>query len=167
MPNPEPFSRPGIENDDNTGGEGGKVDIKAEFGTMGLQIIVKLANIHLTLERSAYEASGPAIPARRSDEAESPKDSRSVPRGSSNIRVISTASIPCQQRGWWGMEVASALKNFPVELRDKIVQDVGDFPIILERAKELREELMAERKEYVMGYQAENFSSVTISLCEH
>ncbi len=87
-----------------------------------------------------------------------------------NIKIISTANVPCQQRDWWGRTVttnSSVLAKLPVELREKVVEDVEDFPISLERAKELREELMSERKAFVVGYQTQNFNSVTISLCEH
>lgn len=59
------------------------------------------------------------------------------------------------------------LAKLPVELKDKVVQSVEGFPISLERAHQLREDLMTERKEYVMGYQTRNFKDVTISLCEH
>ncbi len=87
-----------------------------------------------------------------------------------NIKIISTANVPCQQRDWWGRAVttsSSVLAKLPVELKEKVVKDVEDFPISLERAKELREELMTERKAFVVDYQTENFNSVTISLCEH
>lgn len=87
-----------------------------------------------------------------------------------NMRIISTANIPCQQRDWWGRTLISSgdvLARLPVELREKVVKHVQDFPISMERAKQLREELMAERKAYLIDYQTENFNSVTISLCEH
>lgn len=86
-----------------------------------------------------------------------------------NIKIISTANIPCQRRDWWGEVVSSdpsCLARLPIELRDKVIQDVEDFPINLEQAKKLREELMEERKKYVIQYQDSNFTS-EISLCEH
>lgn len=87
-----------------------------------------------------------------------------------HIKIISTANVPCQRRDWWARMINSdtdVLAKLPLELKDKVIEEVGDFPFTLERAKELREVLMAERKEYVMVYQTENFESVTISLCEH
>lgn len=87
-----------------------------------------------------------------------------------NISIISTANIPCQRRDWWGRILTSSrdvLPKLPMELREKVIEDVEDFPISLEHAKQLREELMAERKAFVADYQTKNFNSVTISLCEH
>lgn len=48
LPNPEPFVQPPSD-------EKGAVDLKADFGATGLQIIVKLANIHLTPDKPTYE----------------------------------------------------------------------------------------------------------------
>ncbi|KAF9443183.1 hypothetical protein P691DRAFT_843796 [Macrolepiota fuliginosa MF-IS2] len=250
LPNPEPFEGGSDSSEED------RVDLKTDFDTTELQIIVKFANIHLTPEKPEYqggtwhveghlnehicattiyyydnknitashlafcqpssvvliedvgyeqgdwawlesvyglENNEPAVQVVGSVEA---REGRLVTFPNilqhrvqpfrlvdptkpghrkilalflvdPNIRIISTANIPCQQRDWWGREVAGALKNLPVELRDRVVWDVGDFPISLERAKELREELMAERKEYLLSYQETNFSSVEISLCEH
>jgi hypothetical protein len=87
-----------------------------------------------------------------------------------NIKIISTANIPCQRRDWWADAILSETEAFarlPKELRDKVVDDVEEFPIDMEQAKKLREELMEERKEYVIGYQQANFKNCIISLCEH
>ncbi|KXN80705.1 hypothetical protein AN958_08286 [Leucoagaricus sp. SymC.cos] len=87
-----------------------------------------------------------------------------------NMKIISTANVPCQRRDWWGEAVVSdtrALARLPVELRDKVVHEVEEFPIDLDQARQLRENLMEERKEYVIGYQDAAFKSATISLCEH
>lgn len=84
-----------------------------------------------------------------------------------NMKIISTANVPCQQRHWWGRVVTSSsegLSRLPVELRDNVVKDVEDFPISLESAKQLREELMAERKAYVDDYQTKSFNSVAVHL---
>ncbi|KDR70071.1 hypothetical protein GALMADRAFT_904558 [Galerina marginata CBS 339.88] len=76
-----------------------------------------------------------------------------------------TANVPCQQQDWWWKETKSSqpqepqepasassaipdklnVAGLPLELQDHILQDV-DFPISLEKAKELRLELMEERK---------------------
>ncbi|KDR70069.1 hypothetical protein GALMADRAFT_76694 [Galerina marginata CBS 339.88] len=91
-----------------------------------------------------------------------------------NIKVISTANVPCQQQEWWWEEPASASSAFPdklnvaglpLELQDHILQDV-DFPISLKKAKELRLELMEERKQFVVNHGAA-FENSTFSLCEH
>ncbi|TFK24949.1 hypothetical protein FA15DRAFT_618654 [Coprinopsis marcescibilis] len=90
-----------------------------------------------------------------------------------HVRVISTASVPCQQLDWWRENVESSqslgrsgLKNLPLELRDQVFSDVEDFPISLAEAKTLREELMDERKKFVLDHGLA-VSSVTFSLCEH
>ncbi|KDR70090.1 hypothetical protein GALMADRAFT_1351644 [Galerina marginata CBS 339.88] len=105
-----------------------------------------------------------------------------------NIKVISTANVPCQQQEWWwevtrslplqhGQASASSssssssalaglgVAGLPVELQDHILEDV-DFPISLEEAKKLRIELMEERKQFVVKHGAA-FQSSTFSLCEH
>lgn len=83
------------------------------------------------------------------------------------IRVISTAHVPPQQRHWWAEELyrLDSLDPLPVELQHKVVEDV-DFPMSLQEAKELRLELMEERKAYVAD-QTDAIMSQTFSLCEH
>ncbi|KAG6827058.1 hypothetical protein H0H87_005682, partial [Tephrocybe sp. NHM501043] len=86
-----------------------------------------------------------------------------------NIRIISTTNVPCQQREWWAEAIntkRSALSNLPVEIRDHIVQDVEDFPISLQEAKEARLKLMEERSVFVVKHD-EEFNSHQFSLCEH
>lgn len=87
-----------------------------------------------------------------------------------HIRIISTANVPCQQRDWWSQAISSddngRLAKLPPEIREKVIDEVEDFPINLETAKRLREELMEERKSFVL-VQDENFRSIEISLCEH
>jgi hypothetical protein len=63
--------------------------------------------------------------------------------------IISTANIPPQQRDWWLRRVKaleSRVSQLPVELVDLIGEEVQDFPIGLDEAKELREEVMTERE---------------------
>ncbi|KAJ3569057.1 hypothetical protein NP233_g5305 [Leucocoprinus birnbaumii] len=85
-----------------------------------------------------------------------------------NIKIISTANVPCQRQDWREELIldSNVLLKLPVELRDIVVKDRGDFPISLHEAKEIREELMEERREYVLGYQR-GTSKTQISLCEH
>jgi hypothetical protein len=86
------------------------------------------------------------------------------------IRIISTANVPCQRRDWWSEVVRDGsgdlLSMLPRELQGKIFEGVEDFPIGLEEAKEIRLELMEERK--VATVQAdEAFRLYEFSLCEH
>jgi len=57
-----------------------------------------------------------------------------------NIRIISTANVPCQRRDWWSDAVRRAEGAFPalpVELQDRIFEAVEEFPISPEEATEL------------------------------
>lgn len=87
-----------------------------------------------------------------------------------NLKIISTANIPCQRQDWWRQ--ASQLDKgpgsiiVPAELQDKILEDV-DFPISLREAKKLREELMDERKEVTANHTDVLTNSFVVSLCEH
>ncbi|PGG98517.1 chromatin structure-remodeling complex protein RSC7 [Blastomyces parvus] len=85
-----------------------------------------------------------------------------------NIRIISSANVPCQRRDWWAEQVPweSITGRLPPELSNEIVSHIDDFPISMEDAKELRLELMEERKAVVME-QDEAMESYTVSLCEH
>ena len=85
-----------------------------------------------------------------------------------HIRIISTANVPCQQKEWWAQEVQAqeAFPKLPNELVDEVMNSVEDFPISLAKAKELRVELMEERKNFVTEHD-EQFEAVKFSLCEH
>ncbi|TFK71823.1 hypothetical protein BDN72DRAFT_837201 [Pluteus cervinus] len=94
-----------------------------------------------------------------------------------HIRVISTANVPCQRRDWWSQTIQESayggtekdrtrFNQLPVELMGKVVDEVEDFPISLEEAKKLREELMEERKAFVVAHQ-NVLNTFEISLCEH
>jgi len=84
-----------------------------------------------------------------------------------SIRVISTANIPPQRHDWWTEELTrlSALGKLPLELQYQVMKE-ADFPIQMEEAKNLRGELMEERKTFVQDQQA-TFEMNTFSLCEH
>lgn len=64
-----------------------------------------------------------------------------------HIRIISTANVPPQRRDWWAKEVRKIdpFACLPIELFDRIIEDVDDFPIGWSQACEMREALMAER----------------------
>ncbi|KAJ2933516.1 hypothetical protein H1R20_g3587, partial [Candolleomyces eurysporus] len=104
-----------------------------------------------------------------------------------NLRVISTADVPCQRQDWWWNEMlkatsassdsskklsfadakaAAGVHKLPVELQKIVFDDVDDFPISMDKAKEYREELMEERKKFVLKHQ-KDFAAESISLCEH
>jgi len=86
-----------------------------------------------------------------------------------NIRVISTANVPCQRRDWWSQAVREkrgGISDLPVELQAAIFDAVDGFPITLEEAKGLRRELMKERKRFVVAH-GEAFEEREFSLCEH
>ncbi|KAG5638230.1 hypothetical protein H0H81_001104 [Sphagnurus paluster] len=91
--------------------------------------------------------------------------------------VISTANVPCQQRAWWREAVLGGVnegavfgkKGFaalPLEFKHRVFNSIGDFPISLEEAKQMRLELMEERKKFVVQ-NSEAFMDHTFSLCEH
>ncbi|PPR02043.1 hypothetical protein CVT24_011203 [Panaeolus cyanescens] len=92
-----------------------------------------------------------------------------------NIKVVSTAHVPCQRKDWW-KEVArreqilspdgTGLGRLPVELQDIILDEVHGFPLDMDEAKALRVKLMEERKAYVR-LQDETFLLNKFSLCEH
>jgi len=87
-----------------------------------------------------------------------------------NIRVISTANVPCQQREWWAEALSEVkgcgLNTLPPELQNQVIDHVEDFPISLKEAKELRLELMAERSQFGVD-QTASFEENQFSLCEH
>ncbi|KAJ2915553.1 hypothetical protein MD484_g4880, partial [Candolleomyces efflorescens] len=106
-----------------------------------------------------------------------------------NVRVVSTADVPCQRQDWWWDEMLKATSSssssssssakkpsfadakagvhkLPAELQKIVFDDVEDFPISLEKAKEYREQLMEERKKFVLKHQ-KDFAAAEISLCEH
>lgn len=89
------------------------------------------------------------------------------------IRIISTANVPPQQRDWWAEEVTKqtgtsgeAFGKLSAELKDKIIDEVDDFPISMEEAKEIRLKLMVERSKYVSDFKVA-FENRSFSLCEH
>ena len=103
-----------------------------------------------------------------------------------NIKIISTAHVPCQQQEWWWEKVmakdekspigsdmvtgfgkkAPLVREIPIELQDHILDGV-DFPISLEEAKTLRLDLMEERKVFVVQNDQAFAESAMFSLCEH
>ena len=84
--------------------------------------------------------------------------------------ILSTANIPCQQMDWWRDHIAylgTGLDRLPVELQDAVFDGIRyDFPIGPDEAKDMRLELMQERKDFTIR-QESAFSGIQFSLCEH
>jgi len=85
-----------------------------------------------------------------------------------HLRIISSANVPCQQREWWGQEIVErgTLSTLPGEIVTEVIRTVTEFPMGLEEAKELRLELMEERKGF-SKVQDKEFTAAFFSLCEH
>ncbi|EIM84066.1 uncharacterized protein STEHIDRAFT_83029 [Stereum hirsutum FP-91666 SS1] len=85
-----------------------------------------------------------------------------------HIQIISTQNVPCQRRDWWSEEIrkTNIFEKLPAEVGMEIENMVEDWPIGMEEAKKMREELMDERKVFVDSNN-DWFSSTTFSLCEH
>ncbi|XTI82767.1 hypothetical protein V2W45_1355942 [Cenococcum geophilum] len=61
-----------------------------------------------------------------------------------NMRILSTANVPPQQKQWWADAIVQGnerLGKLPPKLMAQVVDGVDDFPISLEEAKEIREQL--------------------------
>ncbi|KAF8647860.1 hypothetical protein AX16_006508 [Volvariella volvacea WC 439] len=76
-----------------------------------------------------------------------------------NIRIVSTASVPPQQKEWWAERVRDLARGgergmgrLPVELFDQVMEDVEEFPIGMEEAKKVRVEVERERKRICESY---------------
>lgn len=90
-----------------------------------------------------------------------------------NDRVVSTDKVPPQQADWWSERVRSApsklTSQLPKELLDQIIEAV-EWPMSMEKAKEVREELMEERKRFDKlshDYEGAFSDDRFFSLCEH
>ncbi|KAG2003632.1 hypothetical protein CC2G_004221 [Coprinopsis cinerea AmutBmut pab1-1] len=93
-----------------------------------------------------------------------------------HVRVVSTAHVPAQRIDWWreDLEISdekdgnqAGLARLPVEIRDYVYDQVDEFPISLVEAKKLREELMEERKRFVLNHENALDNVISFSLCEH
>jgi hypothetical protein len=84
------------------------------------------------------------------------------------LPVISTANVPPQQRHWFAEELLqdnNRLSSLPPEVANMVVENL-DFPISLEDAKEIREELMEERSAQQKDLE-HNIRSHEWNFCEH
>ncbi|KAG9942583.1 hypothetical protein KCU85_g9184, partial [Aureobasidium melanogenum] len=68
-----------------------------------------------------------------------------------HVRILSTSKVPPQRKDWWQSELRKQredihrLKTLPNELMEQVFEDVTDFPISMDEAKNVREALMEER----------------------
>ncbi|KAI4219368.1 MAG: hypothetical protein L6R40_008726, partial [Gallowayella cf. fulva] len=78
-----------------------------------------------------------------------------------HVKIISTENVPPQQHAWWREKVrdAGVFEKLPPELAENVV-DSTKFPVTLEKAREQRGELMAERKAFVKWH-TEDFANMT------
>ncbi len=83
------------------------------------------------------------------------------------LRVLSTASVPPQQRSWMLDIVQRDMSSLqlPPEITAKVMDHVA-WPMSLADAKRYREELMKERK-YFISKNNEEFFERPFSMCEH
>ncbi|KAJ2920869.1 hypothetical protein H1R20_g16227, partial [Candolleomyces eurysporus] len=79
-----------------------------------------------------------------------------------NVRIISTASVPCQRLDWWKEAnitqvppngSPNLLESLPVEVQDQVFDQIQEFPIPLQKAKELRSKLVGERRNFALDNQ--------------
>lgn len=81
-------------------------------------------------------------------------------------RIISTANVPPQRNDWWAEEIVNGrIGDLPTELTEMITLSANDWPMGMEEAKELREELMIERTANVDRVDSAVFDEV--NFCEH
>lgn len=85
-----------------------------------------------------------------------------------SIRIPATANIPPQQLAWWAREVneEGLLGDLPPEIAERVYDGVGEPPLSLKRAKQVRAELMEERGAHRDKSEAEWHDS-GYNFCEH
>ncbi|KAF2007253.1 hypothetical protein P154DRAFT_614663 [Amniculicola lignicola CBS 123094] len=84
-----------------------------------------------------------------------------------NYRITSTRNVPPQQHDWWAPEAYHRVgihSRLPRELADMVTKEVGEWPMGKGEAKELREELMAERTGFVYMV---DYGVGEYNFCEH
>lgn len=84
-----------------------------------------------------------------------------------NIKIISSANVPCQRKDWWREEIGPGFEEIlPREVWDLVFEEVDGFPIGLEEAKEMRLQLMEERNAHALDL-LEDLEIEIFFLCEH
>lgn len=98
-----------------------------------------------------------------------------------NIRIISTKNVPVQRKDWWFEELnktrsfdvprnhgqTSSRIEVPLDVQLDILSHVDGWPIGMDEAKEMREELMKERSVFVRINEERMMVRSRFSLCEH
>jgi hypothetical protein len=85
------------------------------------------------------------------------------------IPIVSTANVPPQQRHWWERETniqERLAQRLPSELMQMVLDDLDNFPIDKEAAKEIRLELMNERS-VKQDETGKEISRYEWNFCEH
>ncbi|KAK2007608.1 hypothetical protein LZ32DRAFT_632174 [Colletotrichum eremochloae] len=85
------------------------------------------------------------------------------------VPIISTANVPPQQWDWWkeSWMPDSRFGPLPAEVTNMVFENL-DFPINFEKAKKIREELMAERTAIEReGTDTSDLRRYTWNFCEH
>ncbi|KAF9270595.1 hypothetical protein L218DRAFT_914736 [Marasmius fiardii PR-910] len=86
------------------------------------------------------------------------------------LRTISTANVSPQQREWWGevisKDTSTRFGQLPPELREHIIEMVDDWPLSLEDAKEVRLDLMNQRRQFAFNVNRD-YEQDGFSFCEH
>ena len=85
------------------------------------------------------------------------------------IRIPSTANIPPQQRDWWAKQIneEGLLSKLSPEISEHIYDEVEDFPLGIEQAKQVRAELMAERGAHRDDKRAGYYADESSCFCEY
>ena len=84
-----------------------------------------------------------------------------------HVKVISTSMVPPQRKDWGAQrDIDQVLEKLPQELKDEVLSYTMDWPMDLDEAKQLRLQLMEERKVYVQDYD-KRLTEMRFSLCEH
>ncbi|KAJ5625434.1 hypothetical protein N7510_001743 [Penicillium lagena] len=82
------------------------------------------------------------------------------------IRLISTSQVPPQREDWWheliGAPSGKGLSRLPNEIKSQVIEEVG-YPITMREAQKLRQELAAQREEYVQK-STKNFEKFRLAL---
>ncbi|KAF2208895.1 hypothetical protein CERZMDRAFT_114238 [Cercospora zeae-maydis SCOH1-5] len=85
-----------------------------------------------------------------------------------HLRIPSTAHVPPQQKDWWRSMVygLDRVANLPPELAEQVLESAGDLPFEMDEAKDIRLDLMEERRIFVQDVDT-RFRQETFSFCEH
>ncbi|GME31037.1 hypothetical protein GTA08_BOTSDO13229 [Neofusicoccum parvum] len=171
LPSPKPYG----QDDSKNVFKECRADIRQQFGSKGLQVIVKLANIHLTPDKPDYPGGSWHVEGMLNEwicataiyyyDCDNITDSYLGFRQNADTEDL-TMKAEWQRNDWWAKEIVNGkVGELPTELREMITSSVDDWPMGMEEAKELREELMVERTANVHNASSAAFDAV--NFCEH